>query len=1079
MLEIYYGRENLNKSKFIFDNIKGDTILIVPDQYTLEAEKDGFKYLKTKGLMGVEVLSFSRLKDRVFSELGIRNLTSIDKRGRQMLLSKVLGEVKDDLNIYARYHSSYSFINLANNMISELKQYGVTPAELEEISREYDGSTLLKRKLQDMQKIFTIYEEEIAGHYVDTEDIQELFCRSIKDSDFVKNNTFWIFGFDVFSPKNLIAIEELLRYSKGVKVMLTYSKGSFDDGLFKVTSDTVDRLTKAAENANKKVKMIPVPQSYRDVKPESIGHLEKNLYALPYEELKNSKRIRFVKAANWFNEAESAAAYILKLVREKNYRFKDFLVLCNDLTGRGSIFKRVFESYGIKVFPDKKRSILYTPGAQFTLALLKVISDGYKCEDVISLLKTGLMDIADSDIWDLENYTTEYAINGSKWKNPFSKGMKKYSTEEMEKLESLRISAMDKISRFHERYKEKRHVEGKVGILYEFLKEMGIRERLEMFSENLLKEENFEEAEEIRQSWEQLILVMEQLVEITGDRTISARDFYNLFRTGLESVEIGIIPPSTDVVTMGTMQRTRTSNVKVMLVVGANEGVLPKTGDDNDIFSEEEKEKILNVTGREIIRRGELKNQEEKMAIYKNLSKAEDELYISYSLSSINGEEERPSMIFSKMRKIFSDATVFEDIISMENPKLLVGSKESTMHHLTEHLTDVEQLNEVWKEALCWYQDNEPEIADRIKESLEFNNVVNRPEKDLITRIFNMENGELLLSASRLEEYSKCPFRYFIHNGLKPVEQETYEVGNTEIGSIAHNTMQQLVNRFFKGGKEVTDSDSMWMTVTREELDSVIDEIVDNQGEYYSEGLLRENSTNLYRLDRAKKLCKDSAHYIVSHIRRGKISRIYTEYEFARKRELKPIIIRGKDCNIVIEGRIDRLDLLPGGIAKVIDYKTGNSKLDMDEVRAALSLQLVLYLRAIEENGMKIGGAYYFPISDMLRKENESVDEIYKMDGVSCLTDELINCMDMEEGQKTKVAEIGNAKKSSMQPEDFDAFMEDINTKIDEMCLNIEKGEIRIRPKKLDQKTGCDFCQYRGICKFDTDFSGNKYEYCR
>ena len=1078
MLNIYYGRENLNKSKFIFDNIVENAVLMVPDQYTLEAEKDAFRYLGRKGLMDFEVLSFSRLKDKIFDETGIRNLTLIDKRGRHMLLSKIAGDEKEELKVYGRYHGSASFLNLANNLISELKQYGISSEDLDEIKKSVEEYPLLSRKLVDVQRIFKLYEEAIEGHYVDTEDLMELFCNQIKESGFVAKNEFWLYGFDVFSPKNLKAIEELIRYSKGVNVVLTYSREKADTSLFTVTADTVDRLLKAGENVNIKGNVIHISSEYLEKRPEGIAHIEKNIFALPFKTGDSREGLTFVKAANYFNEAESAALYILKKIRENQYRFEDFAVICNDLSGRGEIFKRVFKSYGIRLFVDGKRKILHSPAVKYTLSLLKIIAEGYKGEDVISLLKTGLSGMSEEEIADLENYVTEYGIKGAKWKKEFSKGARRYTKEELDKLEKLRKKAIENILIFHENYKGKRTVAGKVAVLYEFLCDMQISSQLTALAEKLVSQENTESAEEIRQAWNAIPEVMDQFVEILGDRSISAVNFAKMMRAGIEAVEIGIIPPSSDVVTMGTMQRTRTSKVKIMLVVGANDGVLPASHEEDEIFSEEEKEKIVTLAGKEISRSDVLRGQEEKMAIYKNLSKGEDELYVSYSISSGTGEEERPSVIFTRLKDMFADVKVHDDVVSLPDPKLLVGNSESTLYHLTEKLVEEKRPGEIWKEAMLWYDENLPETASRIKAGLKFNNVVKKPEKEFVKKMFDMENGELGLSASRLEEYSKCPFRHFVHYGLHPFEKKIYEVQSYDIGSIAHGTLQVLVDRLSEEGKEITSPDSKWMTVSRDEWEGMIDEIMAEQHALYEEGLLKENKTNEYRMYRAGKLCKDSAEYIISHVRKGSIEKIYTEYGFGKGKGMSPIEISGGDGKIFIQGRIDRMDILPGNIAKIIDYKTGVAEVNMNDVKAALSLQLVLYLRAVTENGMRAGGAYYFPVQENTRTESQSEEDIYRMDGISCAAEELLQNLDGQELEKTKVAAIGNRKSSSMKPDEFEEFMEKMNIKIDNMCREIESGEMEIRPKRMGQKTGCDYCEYRGICKFDIRFKDNRYEYC-
>ena len=233
MLNIFYGRQSIDRDRFIFDNVKPQTILLVPDQFSLQAEKDAFAYLKTDALMDIEVLSFSRLCDIVVGETGGRRLPMIDKQGRHMMLTKIMNDSADELEIYGRYSSSSSFLEMANNMISELKQCSISADELEDISGQGSGqgSKLLSKKLQEIAYIYKGYEKAIEGHYIDTEDLASLFVRNIKDSQTVRDSVFWVYGFDVFSPKNLDALEMLIRYSAGVNVVLCYDEGCSDSAL--------------------------------------------------------------------------------------------------------------------------------------------------------------------------------------------------------------------------------------------------------------------------------------------------------------------------------------------------------------------------------------------------------------------------------------------------------------------------------------------------------------------------------------------------------------------------------------------------------------------------------------------------------------------------------------------------------------------------------------------------------------------------------------------------------------------------------------------------------------------------------
>ena len=204
MLRLYYGRESVDKERAMFEKIAGTLrcvgmegapsriVLIVPDQYTLQAERNAIYHLKVKGLMDLEVLSFSRLAARVLGETGGSRRVPIDKHGRHMLLAKIMRTGGKPL-VFGAW-AIHSFIDMANDLISEMKQHNSSPEELREIIDEIDENSLLSRKLKDIALIFEKYEEQIEDKYIDTEDHLNLFISKIGQSFLVKNAEFWIFG---------------------------------------------------------------------------------------------------------------------------------------------------------------------------------------------------------------------------------------------------------------------------------------------------------------------------------------------------------------------------------------------------------------------------------------------------------------------------------------------------------------------------------------------------------------------------------------------------------------------------------------------------------------------------------------------------------------------------------------------------------------------------------------------------------------------------------------------------------------------------------------------------------------------
>jgi ATP-dependent helicase/nuclease subunit B len=258
MLKLYYGRENVDKDHFMFGEIKKTLsslskdggpkriILLVPDQYTLQAERNAFACLGFKGLMDLEVLSQNRLAMKVFTETGGSTRVHIDKHGRHMLLSKIVSEENENLKVFRNLGRSHSFLDMTNNLISEMKQYNTDLAGLSSIIEELKEGSLLHRKLLDIYRIYEKYEEQIKDRYIDTEDYINLFVSKIGQSSLVRDTEFWMTGFDYLTPKSIKVIEELIKYSKGVHVVFTSDVNSKDRELFYLTQSMLKKLQRAS-----------------------------------------------------------------------------------------------------------------------------------------------------------------------------------------------------------------------------------------------------------------------------------------------------------------------------------------------------------------------------------------------------------------------------------------------------------------------------------------------------------------------------------------------------------------------------------------------------------------------------------------------------------------------------------------------------------------------------------------------------------------------------------------------------------------------------------------------------------------
>lgn len=1128
MLKIFYGRENVDKEGFVLEELKkaGRGLLIVPDQFTLDAERALFDRLQVKAIMDIEVMSMSRLGYRLLEELGGRKRTFIDKYGRHMLLSQIAREKKGDLTVFRGLEEKNSFIDMVNNFISELKQFNCGAPELETICESLDEESYLHKKLSDILTIYTSYEERIRGKYTDSEDYIDLFLGKIGKSRLIRDNNVWIYGFDSFAPKALSVIGEMMTYAENVNVVLTYTeKAARDEELFRLTAIVKEKLEAAAKSRG--IETLETEMNPRDwplKKAQELSFLEHELFALPARKYTPAERdagseggndtesddgnksvnskseesnITLVAAANLYNEAESAAAYVLHLVRDLGYRYGDIKVICNDQDQRGPILKRTFGEYGMELMSDSSKDILQSPVVRYVLAMMDVAIENFRTDLVLKVLKSGFGNISEEEITELDNYSFKFRIKGGMWKKPFLKGATLYGEERLKAIDAMREKAVAPMLRFKELFKAKT-VDVFIGELYNFLyTEEKIPQKIEYFMKEQSDGGRNDLAEETGQIWGKIVGILDQMSEVMGGCKLNPREFRELFAMGISQVKIGVLPQSEDSLAMGTMQRTRTSAYKVLVVVGVNEGIMPREKPSASLIAGEEKD-FFKEKGIEICKVDSVRLLEEKMGIYRNISKPSERLWMSYSTADLDGKSIKPSEIFGKIKEIFPECSVKKDILNADDDLMLINGQVSGTRHLVEALQragEGQPLGDEFEKALDWYRENRPELLDSLSNAFSFDNKQEELGRELCEKLFSKGTGkDLSFSPSQVEKFANCPFNHFISYGLKPDERRIFQIDPRGIGDVYHRTLMMLSQSLTAEGTEITDPSSPWMTITKEECAKMVDDIVGREVAGYKEGLFKQGREGEYRSKRLSEVCRTACWALIEQVRAGRIIASDYEVNFGRDQKIEPIEIElkkgGKYEKIYIEGIIDRVDYLDGDLVKIVDYKTGNLDLKIEKIKSGHMLQLMTYLIAAEEKKRCPAAVFYFKIKEpevnLTGKElsEDDIKEIiikdYRLDGVLLDDPKAISAMTGEFEKDSPYVNLKNRWNSQNQRpvlsmEEFKELEDQVRSKLDEICKDMLNGKIDISPMKEDKKTTCDFCEYRGICRFDRVFAGCRY----
>ena len=1102
MLNIYYARESTDKEKFIFENITPGSFVIVPDQYTLEAERRAFRHMKVKGLPDIEILGFSRLGDKVLDAAGRDGRILIDKYGRQMLLTGIILRQKDNLEIYKGFEEKTSFVEMVNNFISEIKQHGMNCEGLEAVAEGLDESSLLRRKLKDICCIFREYEKAIEGRYTDSEDYIDTVVNRIPQAEFISDRDIWIYGFDCFTPKNFDMIGELIRNAGDVNIVMTYDDRGNDAQIFEITGAVVAQLEKLAFDMGKDLSVKAI-EGYHKNRSVAIEHLERQLYSLPAEPSDACGGITLVHAAGVYQEAETAALYIMELVRDKGLKYRDIAVICNGMDRMAPVITRVFERYDIPVFIDVKRKIMSTTAVIFILTVMEIIVSGYESSRIFRMLKSGFTDFTEEEIEELENYSLKYRITGSGWKKDFTKGVTEYSGEELKALNNIRCRFIQMMSCFDDELKKGRTAGEKIKALYSFLTEVcHMPERIEEAALRQAESGFIEEAQESAQIWNIAAGLMEQLSELIGDERYSTKDIERLLRAGFEDMETGVLPPVCDGISAGTAQRSRLGDIKALVIIGADEGVFPKGASDEGLLSDDELE-LLESKDIHIGRLGRVKTQEETLGIYRSLAAPSEYLWIGTSSTDSGGQQQKPSPVIAAIKKIFPGLTEELDAVSRGNAAGLVSVAGASVPHMADALRaamDGEPVDDIWKQALGWYRENDRETLDRLEEGLFFTVRDYKLEKEKALKLYKKDGRDLSLSPSRLEKYCRCPFAHFVDYGLRPHERRIFEMAGREIGDVYHEVLMKLSEKLTIKGIDITDEKSPWMTITYEEYQTLVKEILAEEIAGYGDGILAHTGEEEYRTARLSEIAEYIGWVLISHVRAGSIKEAAFEAPFRIGGSIPPIEIDAGDEKVYIEGIIDRIDILPDGSVKVIDYKSGSEKFSVKEAKAGWKLQLMLYLKAGLEYGRQHrqpAGVFYFlienPMIDMSKESREDMESSleskivnsFRLEGAIVNDPVVIESIAGEFDGSSSIVQLktssrgisGSGNDRLFERDEFTKLLNEVTDRVKETCEGIVSGDIKVAPKQKDiNMSACTYCKYKNICSFDIAFAGCKYE---
>lgn len=1119
-LQFIFGNSGSGKSTYLYQKIieesmqrpDGNFIVIVPEQFTMQTQKDLVMAHPRGGIMNIDVLSFQRLAHRIFEEVGADQRSVLTETGKNLMLRKVAIREQERLKVLGSRMNRPGYVSEVKSVLSELMQYEVSDFELQEMERRTENRPLLNAKLEDLQVLYREFLSYRRDRFLKPEEIYDVLCQVAGESALLKNSVLAFDGFAGFTPSQIRVLEELLVCCPKVYLIVTLDarESAFgklqEHDLFAPSRRLVQAVSEAARSAarrmggNDTMFLPPVVLGKTSLprfkKGGALFHLEQNLFRSRRQSYGGiPDEISMHISKNPAAEVHFAARTISYLVREKDLRYRDIAVITGDLSSYNNYVKHIFPQYEIPAFVDETRQILLNPCLEFVRGALEIVQRDYAAEAVFRCLRTGMAGFSADETDELENYVLAAGIRGHrKWKKTWEYRPAQLKEEVIEKVNAYRERLVERFEPFAEKMRKKGNtLLFYATALYELLRDCEISRQLQERAAQLEADGEMGQAREYSQVYGILIRLLDEMAELLGEETVELQEFTEILEAGLSEAKVGVIPPGIDQVQVGDIRRTRLAHVKILFFLGLNDGWVPARGNDGGIVSDMERE-LLKENGMELAPTARENSYIQRFYLYQNLTKPSQHLYLSWCLGSSDGVVMRPSYLVSNIRRLFPKITVCEEK-EPGSELWQTTTRKNGMQYFLYGLQEARmgKTEPEWKELYRTYA-----LDDEYRERV----------RTLVRAAFSRGNsrqlsfsaskklyGEVMTnSVTRLEQFAACAFAHFAMYGLRLRERELYGVKPADLGILFHRSLELFSRR-------IAVSDRDWTELTEQEETILMEQCVDEVSEKYGADALHSDARSAYTINRLKRILCRSAWVLHEQLAAGSFRPSGFEVSFADAGNLETVNVSlGEHGRMHLQGRIDRIDTAQTEDAvyvKIVDYKSGMAVFDPVSFYYGLQLQLVVYLNAALEMEQRLhperavvpAGIFYYRMQDPVLEKEAGADETamrerllkkLRPDGIINEDDEVLELLDHGFSGDSLVIPAGRKKDGSLKAasktvtsEQFQTLSRFARRKLTQLGERMLGGEVAPDPYEADGRTPCDYCDYADVCGFDRKIPGS------
>lgn len=1056
----------------------GRVLLLVPEQYTLQAERELVEGLSLPGLMDVDVLSPRRLSRLIREKGGHDGLALLDDRGQRMALTHALNLAREDLTYYRRVASTPGLPAKLSSLMGDLTRAGLTPEALRGHAENLAPGAA-KAKEADLALIWETYEKVIDGRFADSAAQQRELIRRAGPSGVFDGAYVWLYGFDALPQPMCELIAEAAARAAQMTVTLLMDAKEAADGRIFLTQRHAARQLIACLEARKlpwELRYLPVMDVGR---APALAHLEANLFArrdAPFAG--DIAPVRVHAAANPYAEALFAARQ-LRAWHEEGVPWRRMVVALAS-GGQDGLLAVTLRAAGIPHYLARKDSALRHGLCRMLLGALKAVAGGYARQDVLTVAKSGFSPLTEEEAAELENYAVENGVGRGKWTRPFTRGPK------AERAEALRARLIAPVEALRERLTAAKDGAASVEAVFRLFEDVNAYDRLMAREEALLARGMAAEAAQNRQVWRLLMELFDQLCALLGPRRASLRDMARFVEAAVSDAAISALPPQPDTVVVGEAGHVMTGRVDALLVMGMQDGAMGAR--QESLITDRERAALSEATGRAVGLSRREQAALRQWDFYRTFSLPSSRLTVTFSEGSLDGAALRPASLIADMKALLPGLTVSGGVTADGtgdeplSPALALDGLALRLRALADGRAD--GLPPVWRSAMAWLW-HDPAWhgrTARVLTGLEARAARPALPPALARRLMRGEE----FSITRLEKFAGCPYAHFVEYGLRPVERREFVFEADEKGSFFHAALQRYAS--------LAAATPGWPDIPDEEIDRLMTAVLEPLTAQWRDGPLTEDALGRQLGESYARDIRRAAWLFTRHARNSRFSAWGTEVAFGEEGGWPPVILTLSDGHrVALRGKIDRIDRWEGDeglYLRVIDYKSGRRDLDATRLWYGLQLQLMIYLSAAEQAvpSSLPAGAFYFTVRDPLVETEEDIREKaeeliaskLQLKGVVLADAQVVDAMDSDIpgysiGKVFKKDGSVSPYASAYSLEELRALLRHARETAASLAEAIRGGEIAAIPAQIGESwSACDWCGRRAVCGLDPSLPGAK-----